>query len=120
MNQVFLSGRVQYIGRLQNEGLESRYIEFRLMVNDFGIHGKRMRHKSQRFTCIAFGTDADNVSKYLIKNQVVNVLGKVSLGYTDDKNSKIEKTQILVHKLEMVYGTGTLKKGEVEIEDEYL
>lgn len=99
MNKVILIGRLTKDVELKSttkEGKEFKYCYFDIALNEFSQNEKRTIF----INCCAFGTQAENLSKYCSKGSLICLNGKINVYDSnlriDKNNTKIIKKMIVL------------------------
>lgn len=95
------------IGAL-TKAVEVRYTKNELKVANFTLAiNREVKNKEGNFdtdyiSCVAYGNQADLVSKYLDKGSKVSVEGHIQTGSYEKDNKKIYTTDIIVEKIQFL------------------
>lgn len=81
MNNVLLMGRLTKDPELQKMANGESILKFTLAVDNYG-------HESDFIPCVAFKTNADNISRYLSKGQQFIVEGRLQSNSYNDQEGK--------------------------------
>jgi single-strand DNA-binding protein len=113
MNKTILLGRL-------TKDPECRYTEGNepMAVCRFNIAvDRRGKEKAADFpSCVAFGKNAENISKYFKKGNKIALIGHIQTGSYEGKNGKVYTTDVIVDEWEFVESAGT--KEETPATDE--
>ena len=102
------------IGRLV-KAVELRYTTSNLQVANFTLAIKRETKEEEAdfINCIAYGKQADIISKYLEKGSQVGIEGHIQTGSYEKEGKKIYTTDVVVEKITFI---NTQKKEETQTE----
>ena len=97
MNKVLLIGNL-------TKAVEVRYTKSEMKVANFtlGINRENKKDESDFINCIAFGNQADLVSKYLDKGSKVSVEGHIQTGSYEKDGKKVYTTDVVVEKVQFL------------------
>ena len=93
------------IGRLTKE-VEVRFTTSNVKVAKFtlAINRENKKDESDFINCVAYGNQADLVSKYLDKGSKVSVEGHIQTGSYEKDGKKTYTTDIVVEKIQFLDG----------------
>lgn len=96
MNRVVLTGALTKDIELRNMGDGKAVAKFSLAV-------KRPNGEADFINCVAFGTQAETLSKYVKKGGRIGVEGHIQTGsYTNAEGKKVYTTDVMLEKLEFL------------------
>lgn len=97
MNKVLLIGNL-------TKDVEVRYTKSEMKVANFtlGINREGKKDESDFINCIAFGNQADLISKYLVKGSKVSVEGHIQTGSYEKDGKKVYTTDVVVEKVQFL------------------
>ena len=106
MNKIIASGHL-------TKSVEVRYTGQGLAIATFTLAVKREtknkegNYETDFLNCVAYGKQAETISKYLDKGSQVAIEGRIQTGSYEKDNRKVYTTDIVVEKVEFLS-----KKGE--------
>ena len=101
MNKVLLIGNL-------TKAVEVRYTKSEMKVANFTlgitreIKNKDGNYDSDYINCVAYGNQADLVSKYLDKGSKVSVEGRIQTGSYEKDGKKVYTTDVIVEKIQFL------------------
>ena len=96
MNRIILTGNL-------TKEVELRYTPKNLAVAHFTIAVKRDSNNTDFLNCIAYGNQAELITKYLDKGNKVGIDGRIQTGSYENKDGKkVYTTDIVVEKVEFL------------------
>jgi len=96
MNKVFLTGRLV-------KAVELRYTKDNLAIAHFTLAVNRNKKDEADFlNCIAYGNQAELITRYLDKGSKVAVDGHIQTGPYEKDGKKVYTTDIAVDKIEFL------------------
>ena len=96
MNKVILTGNL-------TKEVELRYTPKNLAVAHFTLAVKRDSNNTDFLNCVAYGNQAETITKYLDKGNRVGIDGHIQTGSYENKDGKkVYTTDIVVEKVEFL------------------
>ena len=97
LNKVMLIGNTVADGELRYTASGTAVLNFRMAVND--------RKEATFFSIAYMGETAEKVAQYVTKGKLVYVEGRLNnRQWTDDKNQKHERTEVVASNLTLLGG----------------
>ncbi len=121
MNKVILTGRL-------TKEPETRYSQSAepITITRFTIAVNRKIKKDGEqdadfLNCVAFGKNAELISKYVTKGKLIGIVGNIKISnWTDNNNQKRTSTEIQVDEVEFLEKKSTENKEDNPINDNNL
>lgn len=96
MNKVIITGNL-------TKAVELRYTKDNLAIAHFTVAVNRDKKDEADFlNCIAYGNQAETITKYLDKGSKVGIDGHIQTGSYEKEGKKIYITEIAVDKIEFL------------------
>ena len=116
MNKVILIGRMTKDCELKTTTSGKSVASFTLAVNrDFkNADGK---YDADFINCVAFGQQAETISKYIHKGDRFCVTGKLSTRTYEKNDSKVYVTEVIVDGFEFIENKKVKPTADVEVDD---